>query len=72
MTLTLEEAHQVYAAVKPIFDGSGGDPEATKDSMAKSISKKYSREQAEEVLFPYVDFLVKLQTEKNQGGQREA
>lgn len=64
--LTDDEIAQIFAAVKPIFDRNGGDPEATKAEFREAFEKKPCKAQVQEIFFRAIDVLARLQTEKQE------
>ena len=64
--LTDDEIAQIFAAVKPIFDRNGGDPEATKAEFREAFEEKPCKTRVQEIFFRAIDILAKLQAEKKQ------
>lgn len=65
--LTDDKIAQLFAAVKPIFDRNGGDPEATKAELQEAFAEKPCKAAVQDVFYHEVDVLVQLQAEKQKG-----
>ena len=66
--LTDDEIAQIFAAVKPIFDRNGGDPEAAKAELREAFEEKPCKAEILKIFFRAVDILARLQAKKKQGG----
>lgn len=66
MSLTKDELAQLFAAVKPIFDRNGGDPEAAKAELREAFEEKPCKAQVQEIFFRAIDVLARLQAEKQE------
>ena len=69
--LTDDEIAQILAAVKPVFDRNGGDPEATKAEFREAFEEKPCKTQVQALFFRTIDVLAKLQSEEKQEGNNE-
>ncbi len=64
--LTDDEIAQLIAAVKPIFDRNGGDPEATKAEFMEAFTERPCSAKIQALFSHTIDILARLQTEKQE------
>lgn len=67
MNLTKDEIGQIFSAVKPMFDRSGGNPEETKAALREAFAERPCPAEVQDLFLHAIDVLAQLRTEKQKG-----